>query len=40
MYKQSTSKDQKSNYSIPLDLRKRSSKIRENVEGDPQLNMI
>ena len=39
-YKRSTIKDQKSNYCIPLDLRKRSSKIRENFVSNAQLNMI
>ena len=39
-YKRSTIKDQNSNYGIPLDLRKRFSKIRENFVSDPQLNMI
>ena len=39
-YKGSTIKDQKSNYDIPLDLRKRSSKIRENFVSDQQLNTI
>ena len=39
-YKRSTIKDQKSNYGIPLDLWKRSSKIRKNYLSDPQLNMI
>ena len=38
--KWSTIKDQKSNYGIPLDLRKRFSKIRENFVSDPQLNMV
>ena len=35
--KQSTIKNQKSNYGILLDLRKRSSKIGENILRDPQL---
>ena len=35
----STIKDQKSNYGIPLDIRKSSSEIRENFVSDPQLNM-
>ena len=38
--KQSTIKDQKPNYGIPLILQKRPSKIRENFVSDPQLNMI
>ena len=33
-------KDEKLNYSIPLDLRKRFSKTRENFGSDSQLNMI
>ena len=33
-------KDQKSNYGIPLDLWKRSSKTRESSVSDPYLNMI
>ena len=36
----STVKDQKSNYGIPPNLQKRSSKIREDFVTDPQLNMI
>ena len=39
-YKRSTIKDQKSNFGIPLDLWKRSSKIRESSVSDPHLNMI
>ena len=39
-HKWSTFKDQNSNYVIPLDLRKRSSKIRENYVSDAKLNMI
>ena len=31
---------EKSNYGIPLDLRKRYPKIKENFVRDPQLNMI
>ena len=33
-------KDRKSNYGIPLDLQKRSSKIREDFVKNPQLDMI
>ena len=33
-------KDRKSNYGIPLDLQKRSSKIREDFVNNPQLDMI
>ena len=38
--KWSTIIDQKSNFGIPLDLHKRSSKIREDFASDPQLNDI
>ena len=38
--KQSTIKDKRSNCGIPLNLRKRYSKIRENFVSNPQLNMI
>ena len=40
LYRQNTVNDQKSNYGIPLDLWKRSSKTRENFVSKPQLNII
>ena len=39
-YKRSTIKDKKSNYGNPLNLLKRSSKIRETFVSNPQLNMM